>query len=220
MLSDTQKKMYAYIRDYIRDNGISPCYREILERMEFNYLGSVKHHLGQLEKEKLISYESGIPRSIKIINRGILIKGSIAAGDLLEIFSDPVPVWLDVERELTRGNCFALLVRGDSMIGDNIHDGDYVIIREQTTSDNGDIVVAIRRTTNSATLKHFFKDEIKGVIHLEPSNPDDKTGYKHILRDEWDREWEIQGKAIAVFRKLHETSKSGYRAKPNYRNQK
>lgn len=222
MLSPKQKEMYDFIRGYIRDNDISPSYEEIAENMKFKfscekfYKNNVSHHLKHLKEEGLISYTPGIPRSIKLINHGILIKGSIAAGDLLEIFSDPEPEWLDVERELMRGNCYALLVIGDSMIGDNIHDGDYVIIREQSVCDDGDIVVARQKIENSVTLKHLFKDQ--KVVRLEPSNPEVKT--RHIPRDEWDRKWEMQGKAIAVFRRLNVTSKSRYRAKSSYRNQK
>src|SRR5262249_27653177 len=145
------------------------------------------------------------------------VKGTIAAGQLLDIYSDStVDKWLDIdmEGELGGGNFYALLVRGDSMIGDNISDGDYVIVKEGNTCDNGDIAVAVHKENSqvSSTLKRFAKDEKK--MYLKPSN--DKYAITDIDEKVWEREWEIQGKAVAIFRRVGETLKSKPRGRPNY----
>lgn len=203
MLSDVQKKMYAYIQEYIRDNLISPCFREIARKMNFKHLNSVSHHLKQLAKENLISYDPYIARSIRLTDqaRGVPIKGAIAAGQLLEIFTDDLQQQLiNMESELGSGSFYALTVRGDSMIGDNIRDGDYVIIREQPSCDDGDIIVAVHLEdlTTAATLKRFKRDRKLQKMYLIPSN----TNYPSIEIDnrDWYRHWKIQGKVVAVFR--------------------
>jgi repressor LexA len=180
MLSKLQGEMYDYIKDYIKREGRSPTYREIMDRMGFKYVRNVEHHLKKLEDEKLISREEGVHRSIKLIDpardilvSGIPVKGIIAAGQLLDIYSDSrVDEWLDMAGELGEGNFYALIVRGDSMIGDNISDGDYVFIKEQSTCDDGDIVVAVHKEHSqvSSTLKRFASNRQLKKMYLKPSN--------------------------------------------------
>lgn len=209
--------MYKYIADYIKREGRSPTYREIKEGMGFPHIRSIEHHLTKLQDEKLISREEGVHRSIKLTSAGIPVIGTIAAGQLLDIHDSRVDEWLDIDMvgELGDGDFYALTVQGDSMIGDNISEGDYVIVKQESTCDNGDIVVAVHRENSqvSSTLKRFASDIKLKQMYLKPSNDQYKT--TTINEDVWEREWEIQGKAVAIFRRVGETLKSKPRRKQN-----
>src|SRR5579859_1658653 len=124
--------------------------------------------------------------------------GSIAAGEPLEIVSDPEQM-IDVGREMEHDNTYALIVKGRSMIEDHICDGDYVVIKPQNTCNNGDIVVAVhfqQGSSGSATLKRFFQE--KDQIRLQPANSELEPFF--IPKSEWDTEWKVQGKVVAIFR--------------------
>jgi len=132
---------------------------------------------------------------------GISIKGAIAAGEPIEIFTD-VDEKIDVGRETEHDNTYALLVKGRSMIEDHICDGDYVVIKPQPTCNNGDIVVAVHRHqggSGSATLKRFFREREHDRIRLQPANSELEPIY--VPGKEWDAEWEVQGKVVAIFRR-------------------
>ena len=112
---------------------------------------------------------------------------------------------LDVAADLEQQNTYALVVKGRSMIEDHICDGDYVVIKPQTTCENGDIVVAIHLIPGSdgqATLKRFFQEDDK--VRLQPANSEMDPIF--IPRSEWDSEWRVQGKVVAIFR---QTGSSG-----------
>ncbi len=87
------------------------------------------------------------------------------------------------------------------MIEDHICDGDYVVVKPQTSCESGDIVVAVHLqegTSGSATLKRFYQEKENNRIRLQPANSELDPIY--IPRSEWDREWQIQGKVVAIFR--------------------
>jgi repressor LexA len=94
-------------------------------------------------------------------------------------------------------------VKGRSMIEDHILDGDYVVIKPQTTCQNGDIVVALHRTEGSsgqgqATLKRFYQEKEHDRVRLQPANSEMDPIF--VPKTEWDREWVVQGKVVAIFR--------------------
>jgi SOS-response transcriptional repressor LexA len=94
------------------------------------------------------------------------------------------------------------------MRGDNIHDGDYVIVREQSNCIDGDIIVAVHMegaSEASATLKRFTRDTKRRTICLKPSNPE--FPIIEIAQREWRQQWTIQGKVVAIFRKVDETAR-------------
>jgi repressor LexA len=125
-------------------------------------------------------------------------RGAIAAGAPLDIFPD-LPEFLPVDPTLQKGDAFALIVRGESMIDDHICDGDYVIIKPQLTCQNNEIVVAIHMQegmSGSATLKRFFQE--KEHVRLQPANIAMEPIF--ISSDVWDQEWSVQGKVIAILR--------------------
>src|SRR5258708_8806204 len=152
-----------------------------------------------LAKKGLSVRLPGKRRGMKLTQQpGIPIKGTIAAGTPLDIFAD-TPAFLQVDQSFQAANVFALVVRGQSMIDDYICDGDYVVITPQHTCENGDIVVATHvqaGISGSATLKRFFQEH--DHVRLQPAN----AAMQPLLvpKKEWDREWVVQGKVIALFR--------------------
>jgi|SRR5450755_612686 repressor LexA len=129
MLSDLQRRMYEFIKEYIQRKRVPPSYREIKDGMGFKYIRSVEHHLNKLQEENLIVRNARPSRCIELVEseRGISVKGTIAAGQLLQVFTDGVNEQLSIEI-IQPGSFYALLVVGDSMQGDNIYDGDYVLV--------------------------------------------------------------------------------------------
>ncbi|HVB72877.1 MAG TPA: transcriptional repressor LexA [Ktedonobacteraceae bacterium] len=201
--SEIQKRIYDFIVDYIKEKGMPPTNREIGSAMKIASTGHVDYHLTMLEKKGLIEREAKKSRGIKLKRQiwGISVYGSIAAGEPLEIFSDPDEV-LEAGRELEQqGASYALVVKGQSMIEDHICDKDYVVIKQQKTCENGDIVVAVHLQDGGgqATLKRFYQEKEFNRVRLQPANSTMNPIY--IPKTQWDQEWTIQGKVIAIFRK-------------------
>src|SRR2546429_5102867 len=203
--SDIQKRIYDFIVKYMRDEGMPPTNREIGSAMSIASTGHVDYHLSMLEKKGYILRESKKSRGIKLSQQsgGIPIMGSIAAGEPIEVLTEQ-GLRLDVGRELEQQSTYALVVKGRSMIEDHICDGDYVVIKPQTTCNNGDIVVAVRLQegmSGSATLKRFFQEKDHDRVRLQPANSELEPII--IPKSEWDEEWKVQGKVVAIFRQCH-----------------
>lgn len=201
--SDIQRRMYNFIVNYMRAEGMPPTNREIGREMQIASTGHVDYHLSMLEKKGLIARTAKKSRGIKLtkVVKGIPVMGSIAAGQPLEISTDPEEL-IDVGRDMEHDNAYALIVKGRSMIEDHICDGDYVVIKPQTTCNNGDIVVAVRMhqgSSGSATLKRFFQEKDHNRIRLQPANSELEPIL--ISKSEWDQEWQVQGKVVAIFRR-------------------
>ena len=203
--SDIQRRMYNFIVKYIRAEGMPPTNREIGRELQIASTGHVDYHLGMLEKKGWISRTAKKSRGIKLVRSatGIPVMGSIAAGEPLEIATDPEQV-IDAGREMEQDNTYALIVKGRSMIEDHICDGDYVVIKPQKTCNNGDIVVAVHMqqgSSGSATLKRFFQEKEYNRIRLQPANSELDPIF--VPKSEWDQEWQVQGKVVAIFRQYH-----------------
>ncbi len=201
--SEIQRRIYDFIVEYMRGEGMPPTNREIGQAMKIASTGHVDYHLSMLEKKNYIQREPKKSRGIKLVQPhqgGVRIAGSIAAGQPLEI-SDAPSEMLDVGQQLEQQNTYALVVKGRSMIEDHICDGDYVVIKPQSACDNGDIVVAVHLSQdgNSATLKRFFLEQ--NQVRLQPANSEMNPIF--VPRTEWDTEWHIQGKVVAIFRHYH-----------------
>src|SRR5258708_2658782 len=164
--SDIQRRIFDFIVDYIKDEGMPPTNREIGQAMKITSTGHVDYHLSMLEKKSYILREPKKSRGIKLVNQppsGIPVMGNIAAGEPLEIYTDADQM-LDVGHQMEQQNTYALEVKGRSMIEDHICDGDYVVIKPQSACENGDIVVAVHFPQGSggrATLKRFFQESDK-----------------------------------------------------------
>jgi len=199
--SDIQRKIFDFIVNYIRDEGMPPTNREIGKAMKIASTGHVDYHLSMLEKKNLITREAKKSRGIKLVQQqwGIPIRGVIAAGAPIESVNEGQ--LLDAGRDLEQQNTYALVVRGRSMIDDHICDGDYVVIKPQETCENGDIVVAVHLTPGTdgqATLKRFFQEKEHNQVRLQPANSEMSPIF--VPRKEWDSEWKVQGKVVAIFR--------------------
>lgn len=171
-LTERQREVYQFIRDKIRGRGYGPTVREIAAEFGIRSPNGVVCHLKALEKKGLIFREPNRSRAIELVaepidQRGLPLAGAIAAGVLHEAIEQNERIDFQEMFDPGRRSLFALRVRGESMIEDQIADGDYVIVQKQRTARKGQIVVAIT-DEGEATLKRWFPE--KNRIRLEPAN--------------------------------------------------
>jgi repressor LexA len=170
-----QRRVYEFIRRYIASNEEPPTMSEIGKQFQMSSSASVHAILSALEREGLIKRIPNVSRGIELVEQSantenhneIPLLGTVAAGHPIEaiLTHDTVSVPRDMQG---RGRTFALRVRGDSMIEENIQDGDVIIVASQKTADNGQVVVALI-DGNYATVKKFYRES--DFIRLEPANP-------------------------------------------------
>ena len=197
-LTQAQNELYSWIRDYVKDFQHSPSIRQMMQAMGLKSPAPIQSRLKHLQEKGYISWQEGKARTLQIVDEiieGVPIMGSVAAGGLVETFSD-VCENLDISEILKKKDVFALTVNGDSMIEAYIADGDMVLmepIKDSYSLKNGMIVSALVPGLGT-TLKYFFKKGNK--IFLEAANP----SYEPIeLNPE---EVIFQGKLLAVWRKV------------------
>ena len=197
-MSDIQSKILDFIERYIHKEGRPPTNREIGAEVQILSTGHVDYHLTVLEKKGYIVRERKKSRGIRLAQQGLTIQGTIAAGLPLDIFPDEQQETLDLGAHTRE---FVLLVRGNSMIDDQISDGDYVLVLPAETANNGEIIVATCMTSNggngAATLKRFYKEDTG--VRLQPANSEMEP--LHISKNDWDSDWKIQGRVTGVFRR-------------------
>jgi len=198
-----QKQILEYLRKYISKHGYSPTLQEIADHMKLSSLATVHEHLQTLAKKGVIKRFEGAVRGMEIIDHKIgealegielPLMGFIAAGKPIEAIADPTQtITVSPEITSTKKKSFVLQVKGDSMVEDGILDGDYVVIEQNNTANNGDIVVALLNN-GFATLKRFFRDTKKKMIRLEPANSQMEPIYTNDV--------EIQGKVKGLIRRF------------------
>jgi repressor LexA len=193
-LTDRQKRVYEFIRDKIRNRGYGPTVREIGDHFDISSPNGVMCHLKALEKKGLITREPNMSRAIQLTaepieERGMPLAGRIAAGVLHEAIQQDERV--DFAAMFSHKSLFALKVSGESMIEDQIADGDYVVVRKQRTARDGQIVVA-QTDEGEATLKRWFME--RNRIRLEPANSHMKPIYVKNAK--------ILGVVVGVVRKV------------------
>ena len=176
-----QRRVFEFIRRYIESNHEPPTIAEIGRHFQMSSSASVHAILIALEREGLIKRIPNVSRGIQIVEQqetaggdesnDIPLLGTVAAGQPIEaiLSHDTVSVPKDMQG---RGRTFALRVRGDSMIDENIQDGDLIVVASQKTADNGQVVVALI-DGNYATVKKFYREP--DFIRLEPANPQFKS---------------------------------------------
>ena len=175
-LTDKQQQILEFIKHRILEKGYPPAVREICQAVPLRATSSVHSHLETLERKGYIRRDPTKPRAIEIIDDDfnlarreivhIPIVGTITAGEpilAVENIEDYFPMQPDF---ISSRDTFMLHVRGESMINAGIMDGDLVIVQQQPTADNGDIVVAM--IDDSATVKRFYKED--GHYRLQPEN--------------------------------------------------
>ncbi|MGI6648317.1 MAG: transcriptional repressor LexA [Bacillota bacterium] len=197
-LSPRQQAILDFIKKQTRTKGYPPSVREIGVAVGLSSSSTVHGHLRQMEEYGYIRRDPTKPRAIEIIEDGVSQKevinvpivGKVTAGDpilAVENTEDVFPLPLDFVRE---DKVFMLKVRGDSMYEAGIYDGDYVLVRQQNSGTDGDIVVAL--LGEEATVKRFFREE--GYIRLQPENP--------TLEPIITKEVSILGKVIGLIRRF------------------
>tara|TARA_Y100000739_G_C20464869_1_gene398514 strand:- start:97 stop:714 length:618 start_codon:yes stop_codon:yes gene_type:complete len=197
-LSDAQNELYEWIKNYIKDFHHSPSIRQMMQAMDLKSPAPIQSRLKHLQQKGFISWQEGKARTLQIVDDvlgGVPIMGSVAAGGLIETFSD-VNEELDIAEVLKKKDIFALTVNGDSMIDACIAHGDMVLmepIKDSYSLRNGTIISAMVPGLGT-TLKYFFKKENK--IFLEAANP----AYEPIELNL--EEVVFQGKLLAVWRKI------------------
>ena len=205
-LTGKRLEILEFIDEQLRENGFPPSVREIGEAVQLNSSSSVHAHLKRLSADGFLRRHPDKPRAIEVCwdsgsgsvlsrrpARHVPLVGDVAAGtDVLaqENLEEMLPVPEDFTGD---GNLFMLRVRGESMILAGILDGDYVVVRQESTARNGEIVVA-GIPGDEATVKTFRR---KGnQVVLEPANPSFKD---LVFKPD---EVEIYGKVVTVLRKL------------------
>ena len=162
--SDKREKIMEFLREFTAQNGYAPSIREIMQAVGLQSTATVHYHLKSLNESGEISIDGGKNRAISVVQtKGVPIIGVVTAGQpilAVENIEGYIPWEQDEE-------CFALRVRGDSMIEAGIFDGDKVIVRPQQTADHGQIVVALLE--DEATVKRLHRKD--GEIWLMPENP-------------------------------------------------
>ena len=173
-LTTVQQKLYDWIVEYIGSAQHAPSVRQMMAAMNKTSPAPIQSCLDILKKKGYIDWIEGKARTIRILHppksKGIQVLGTIAAGGLVEPFTDFTET-LDLSQVFHRQDCFALKVVGDSMIDDDLAEGDLAILREVSPDEqlkNGEIVAA-RVEGLGTTLKRFYCHE--GNVILKPSNP-------------------------------------------------
>ncbi|RQD77981.1 MAG: transcriptional repressor LexA [Candidatus Syntrophonatronum acetioxidans] len=199
-LSPRQKEIFEFIKDEVLKKGYPPSVREIGKAVGLSSSSTVHAHLSQLEKKGYIRKDPTKPRAIEVLEdqeflysrdiSSVPVVGNVTAGQPIlaeENITDYFPLPKDLVHEST---VFMLSVEGDSMINAGILSGDYVIVKQQSTANNGDIVVALLE--DEATVKRFYQEG--DSLRLQPEN----DFFEPILT----REAKILGKVIGLFRKI------------------
>ena len=197
-LTDAQNELYEWIKNYVKDFQHSPSIRQMMNAMGLKSPAPIQSRLKHLQEKGFISWQEGKARTLQLVEEvleGIPVKGSVAAGGLIETFSD-VQENLDISDVFKKKDVFALTVNGDSMQDACITDGDMVLmepIKDSLSLKNGTIVSAMVPGSGT-TLKYFVKRGSK--IFLEAANP----AYEPIELSTEDVVF--QGKLLAVWRRV------------------
>ena len=199
-LQDRQAAILNFIRQQINEKGYPPSVREIGQAVGLYSSSTVHGHLRRLEEKGYIRRDPTKPRAIEVISDhkpvrrkemvNVPVVGKVTAGEpilAVENVEDNFPLPLEFVRD---EDVFMLRVRGESMVGAGIFDGDYVVVRPQKVAQNGDIVVALMG--DEATVKRFYKEA--GRIRLQPENPQ----WQPIITTEV----EVLGKVIGLVRRI------------------
>lgn len=196
---ERQKNIFDFIKEFLMEKGYPPSVREIGKAVGLKSSSTVHGYLARLEEAGLIKRDPTKPRAIDILDEKpwdktvkVPLVGAVTAGvpilaeeNIEDVFSFPQGLIG------TRDDAFMLRVQGESMINAGIFDGDYILVRQQDTANDNDIVVALVND-NTATVKRFFRE--KDCIRLQPENDTMEPFYEKNVA--------ILGKVIGVYRQM------------------
>ena len=205
-LTARQREILAFVNDHSAQHGYPPTVREIGTAVGLTSSSTVHAHLANLERLGLLRRDPAKPRALNLAGRStkappapeptsgirmLPLLGQIAAGAPL-LAEGHIEELLPVPELLTAsGENFLLRVRGESMIDDGIHSGDYVVVRRQETADNGEIIAALV-DGGEATVKRIYRE--KDRIRLQPANPSMAPIYADDVV--------VLGRVVGVFRRI------------------
>jgi len=178
-LTERQRDILQFIRDFQKERGVTPTHREICDHFGFSSYGTVYKHLSLLQKKGLIRRDWNQKRGVELVEQGEKPSGGASAAGVVELplfgyIAAGPPLAVEIsdetitvpERLTSRGENYVLKVRGDSMIDDGIMDGDYVIIARRERAENGEMVVA--NVSGEVTLKRLYREGER--VRLQPAN--------------------------------------------------
>ena len=198
-LTDRQKAIYDFLLKTIREKGFAPSIHEIGKQFKIASTNGVSDHLKALEKKgyirrvgkRAIEVANALGKTVLTATREVPVLGRVPAGKPF-LSEENIEGFLTIPNDMGSGKQFALQVKGDSMTGAGILDGDRVIVKQQGAAENGEIVCAV--INGEATLKRFFKKD--GVITLKAEN----EKYPPISVSEG--EFRIAGRVVGLLRKF------------------
>lgn len=198
MLTKRQKQVLDYIRNLQNTSGVSPSLQELAKYLKLSSLSTVHHHVKTLQDKGYLHKEENKPRTIKVYEEEKLIRvplvGTIAAGQPIEAFEEGAQNIAVPQAKLQPNNSyFALQVVGQSMIDENIFNGDIILVKQQSTADNGQKVVALI-DNHEATLKMFYSE--RESFRLQPAN----KSMEPIIIKKGEKELTIQGIVVDVIK--------------------
>ncbi len=196
MLTKRQKEILDFIENYSQKKGYAPSFEEIRKNLKLASVSTIHFHISKLKAGGYLGKIDNKARGISIPEKEPLVKipllGTIAAGEPIEAIRQHKFIAVPKTKLPKSGDIYALRVSGNSMIDENIKDGDIVLVKQQEVAENGQRVVALI-DNYEATLKKFYKE--KGHIRLQPAN---KTIEPIIIKR--DKELTIQGIVIDVIK--------------------
>lgn len=201
-LTSRQQQILDYIRAEIHRRGFPPSVREIGEAVDLSSSSTVHSHLAALEKKGFIRRDPSKPRALEVLDyrdsergvdygqvRAIPLVGQVAAGEPI-LAAENIEGTMSLPAEIADESTFILRIKGNSMIDAGIFDGDFVVVRQQNSANNGDIVVAL--IEDDATVKTFYREADR--IRLQPENA--------AMEPIYARDVSVLGKVVALFRRL------------------
>jgi len=202
-LTERQKEVFEFLKDFLRERGFPPTLREIASHFGLRGPKAPQKTLNILERKGYIRKVPGGSRAIEILSYpqfslthilSVPIVGRVRAGEPI-LAIENIEGYINLDRSLLpSGDVFLLRVQGDSMIDAHIQDGDFALVKPQPNAENGEIVVAL--IEDEATIKRIFKK--RDLIRLEPANPK----MEPIVVKKGEKKVTIVGKVVGIFRKI------------------
>lgn len=199
-LTERQRKILSYLSEFQEENGYAPSFEEIASRFNYNSLATVHEHLTNLERKGYIKRSYNESRGIEILPSDVFqrsvalpLLGSVAAGAPIEAMHTGETMSVPDGFLRRSGSHYVLKVRGDSMIEEQIKDGDYVVVNDRHAADNGEMVIAMLDGAG-ATVKRYYRER-DGRIRLQPANETMTPLFVH------EDDVRIQGIVVGVLRR-------------------
>jgi repressor LexA len=200
-LTKRQREILTYLNSYSEENGYAPSFEEIAAQFGYNSLATVHEHLSNLERKGYIKRGYNESRAIEILPSSefpravqLPLLGAVAAGMPIEMIAHGETLAVPEEFVRRPGGHYVLKVRGNSMIDAHVTDGDFVVVNERRSCDNGEMVIAMVNGS-SATVKKLFREK-DGRIRLQPANETMDPIYVH------ENDISIQGIVVGVLRRF------------------